>query len=168
MGDSKLRVNIAKFAAENSSRSGLLFQEKGKGVTKDNSGAALQSFGRSQAFVNQGGGRLFSELFKKDSDRKVSSSGTKPIPGSSGVVQVDPVFNSKVLVVSDRTSTFKDFYGVSVVGRTVDLETLVDFDKLLRIAKVPYVRIQYLGGLSILISFVDEASANRFLESREV
>ncbi|KAF5774247.1 hypothetical protein HanXRQr2_Chr13g0598071 [Helianthus annuus] len=168
MGDSKLRVNVAKFSVENSGRSGLMFQEKGKGIAKDNYGVAQQSFGRSQAFANQGGGHLFSELFKKDSDPKASFSGTKPFPGASGVVQEDHVCNSKVLVVPDRTSVFKDCYGVSVVGRTVDLETLVDFDKLLQIAKVPVVRIQYLGGLSILISFVDEASANRFLKSRDV
>ncbi|KAF5792348.1 hypothetical protein HanRHA438_Chr09g0417011 [Helianthus annuus] len=59
-------------------------------------------------------------------------------------------------------------FGLSLVGRTVDLETLVDFDKLLSIAKILVANIQYLGGLSILISFHDEASANKFLESKVV
>ncbi|KAJ0789777.1 hypothetical protein HanPI659440_Chr05g0207461 [Helianthus annuus] len=70
--------------------------------------------------------------------------------------------------IPDRTAAFKELFGIFVVGRTVNLETLVDFDKLLRIAKVPYSRIQYLGGLSLLISFVDKASANSFLENRDV
>ncbi|KAJ0795998.1 hypothetical protein HanPI659440_Chr04g0156971 [Helianthus annuus] len=48
----------------------------------------------------------------------------------------------------------------------VDLETLVDFDKLLRIAKVEIAKFQYLGGLSTVISFYDSAVANKFLEAR--
>ncbi|KAF5790238.1 hypothetical protein HanXRQr2_Chr09g0380801 [Helianthus annuus] len=77
-------------------------------------------------------------------------------------------FASKVLVVPDRTLAFKELFGLAVVGRAVDLETSVDFDKLLRIAKVPFSRIQYLGGLSILVSFGNAASANKFLASRDV
>ncbi|KAF5773317.1 hypothetical protein HanRHA438_Chr13g0597921 [Helianthus annuus] len=75
---------------------------------------------------------------------------------------------SKVLILPDRTSAFVEHIGSSVVGRTVDIETLVDFDKLLRIAKIDCSRIQYVGGLSLLISFRDKDSANRFLDSREV
>ncbi|KAJ0612142.1 hypothetical protein HanHA300_Chr01g0023791 [Helianthus annuus] len=159
MGDSKLRVNVAKFAVENSGRSDLLPQDKGKGIAKELPGVANLISGRSHAFVNQGSGRLFSDLFKKEPARNGSS---------SGVLQEDYVCSSKVIVVPDRTSAFKNCYGVSVVGRTVDLETLVDFDKLLRIAKIKVAKIQYLGGLSILITFLDEDSAKRFLESREV
>ncbi|MFS7968921.1 hypothetical protein Hanom_Chr09g00803131 [Helianthus anomalus] len=76
--------------------------------------------------------------------------------------------SSNVLIVPDRTLAFNEFFGVAVVGRTVDLETLVDLDKLLRYAKVPYSRIQYLGGLSILISFGDDPSSNKFLSARDV
>ncbi|KAF5784274.1 hypothetical protein HanXRQr2_Chr11g0517601 [Helianthus annuus] len=72
------------------------------------------------------------------------------------------------VVVPDRTSAFKGFSGSAVIGRTVDLETLVDFDKLLRIAKVDFLRIQYVGGLTILLSFLDEAAAGRFLEARHI
>ncbi|KAJ0871292.1 putative RNA recognition motif domain, nucleotide-binding alpha-beta plait domain superfamily [Helianthus annuus] len=159
MGDSKLRVNVAKFTVENSGRSDLLPQDKGKGIAKEPPGVANQTSGRSHAFVNQGGGRLFSDLFKKEPARNGSS---------ADALQEDYACSSKVVVVPDRTSAFKNCYGVSVVGRTVDLETLVDFDKLLRIAKIKVAKIQYLGGLSILITFLDEDSAKRFLESREV
>ncbi|KAJ0611787.1 hypothetical protein HanHA300_Chr01g0019671 [Helianthus annuus] len=74
----------------------------------------------------------------------------------------------KVIVVPDRLSTFKDLYGLALVGRTVDLETLVDFNKLMKVAKVEYSRLQYIRGLSILISFSDEVSASGFLESRDL
>ncbi|KAM0028546.1 hypothetical protein Hdeb2414_s0018g00515171 [Helianthus debilis subsp. tardiflorus] len=160
MGNSKFKVNIAKFAAENSAKYGVSFNEKGKGIDKDHNGVAQQVSGMSQAFVNQGGGRLYGDLFKKEVDTKASSSRAF---GDSGSVP-----GNKVVVVPDRTAAFKEFFGISVVGRTVNLETLVDFDKLLRIANVPYSRIQYLGGLFLLISFVDVASANSFLENRDV
>ncbi|KAF5797839.1 hypothetical protein HanRHA438_Chr07g0296081 [Helianthus annuus] len=61
---------------------------------------------------------------------------------------------------------FNDVIGVAVVGRAVDLETLVDMDRLLKIAKISYVRIQFLGGLSVLISFSEEESASKFIDSR--
>ncbi|KAF5762238.1 hypothetical protein HanXRQr2_Chr16g0774401 [Helianthus annuus] len=59
-------------------------------------------------------------------------------------------------------------HGLAVIGRTANLETLVDFDKLMRIAKFDYVRIQYLGGLTLLISFLDKAAACDFLEAKTV
>ncbi|KAJ0611547.1 hypothetical protein HanHA300_Chr01g0017001 [Helianthus annuus] len=62
----------------------------------------------------------------------------------------------------------QDLKGVAVVGRTVDLETLVDLDRLLRIAKVTYGKIQFLGGLSVLISFREEPASRLFLESKEL
>ncbi|MFS8011010.1 hypothetical protein Hanom_Chr14g01303801 [Helianthus anomalus] len=71
--------------------------------------------------------------------------------------------NDKAIIIPDRTVAFKELFDVVVVGRTVDLETLVDFDRVLRIAKTPFSRIQYLGGLSILISFSDKVLAKKVL-----
>ncbi|KAJ0717022.1 hypothetical protein HanPI659440_Chr13g0519001 [Helianthus annuus] len=104
--------------------------------------------------------RSYSDLFKKTAEMKSFCSRSL---GVSGVES-----GNKVVVVPDRTAGFKELYGISVVARTVDLETLVDFDKLLRIAKVPYSRIQYLGGLFLLVSFIDEASATSFLDNKVV
>ncbi|KAJ0599296.1 hypothetical protein HanRHA438_Chr03g0105741 [Helianthus annuus] len=81
--------------------------------------------------------------------------------GSSGITE-------KYLVVPDRTVAFKDVHGVALVGKMVDLEPLLDFDRLLKIAGTEYVRLQYLGGLSILISFKDEESAKRFLDAKAI
>ncbi|KAL9992600.1 hypothetical protein Hdeb2414_s0006g00188401 [Helianthus debilis subsp. tardiflorus] len=57
---------------------------------------------------------------------------------------------------------------MAVVGRTVNLETLVDFKKLLKIAKTDFTNLFYLGGLSIMISFSDESPATAFLESKNL
>ncbi|KAM0017372.1 hypothetical protein Hdeb2414_s0027g00687371 [Helianthus debilis subsp. tardiflorus] len=74
----------------------------------------------------------------------------------------------KSIVAPDRTEAFSDLYDFAVIGRTVNLETMVDFDKLMRIAKVEFSRIQYLGGLTFLISFPDKTAARRFLEAKNL
>ncbi|KAJ0800260.1 hypothetical protein HanPI659440_Chr03g0100971 [Helianthus annuus] len=89
-----------------------------------------------------------------------SGSGSYSGPGSQVV--------EKSVVVPDRLVAFEDLRGLAVVGRTVDLETLVDFDKLLRIARISFDKIQYLGGLSLFISFWNKEEAVSFLNSRKV
>ncbi|KAM0008290.1 hypothetical protein Hdeb2414_s0116g00801421 [Helianthus debilis subsp. tardiflorus] len=79
-----------------------------------------------------------------------------------------PLSEEKVVVVPDRVGAFKELHGVAVVGRTANLETLVDIDRLFNIAKIVVANVQYLGGLSLLVSFHDEESANRFLELKNV
>ncbi|KAF5809500.1 hypothetical protein HanXRQr2_Chr04g0157861 [Helianthus annuus] len=74
----------------------------------------------------------------------------------------------KSIIVPDRTEAFAELFDLAVIGRTVNLETLVDFDKLMRIAKVEFSRIQYLGGLTILISFPGIEEARRFLEAKKL
>ncbi|KAM0015977.1 putative RNA recognition motif domain, nucleotide-binding alpha-beta plait domain superfamily [Helianthus debilis subsp. tardiflorus] len=119
MGANKLKINIARFAVENS----------GFDVQKD----VRANKGVSEAEVG----------------------------GSHGVLE-------KTLVVPDRSVAFYDLHGLALVGRTVDLETLVDIDRLLGIARTEFSRIHYLGGLSILISFKDSESAREFLSARTV
>ncbi|KAJ0450008.1 hypothetical protein HanHA300_Chr15g0551671 [Helianthus annuus] len=72
------------------------------------------------------------------------------------------------VVVPDRTFAFKNLVGSAVIGKTVDLETLVDLDKLLRIARVGFSSIQFLGGLFILISFPDAPAASSFVDDRKI
>ncbi|MFS7949035.1 hypothetical protein Hanom_Chr06g00566801 [Helianthus anomalus] len=118
MGEFKLRVNIARFAAENS-------------------GLRVQAESSTQA-------------------PKVNA------PGEGEKEHV------KSIIVPDRTEAVKRLIVTAVAGRVVDLETLVDFDRLLRIAKISYAKIQFLGGLSLLISFPDEVSSNLFRESKVI
>ncbi|KAM0000278.1 putative RNA recognition motif domain, nucleotide-binding alpha-beta plait domain superfamily [Helianthus debilis subsp. tardiflorus] len=79
-----------------------------------------------------------------------------------------PRAEEKVVVVPDRVGAFRDLHGLTVVGRTVNLETLVDIDRLFSIAKIIVANIQYIGSLSLLISFHDEESVNRFLELKNI
>ncbi|KAL9997456.1 hypothetical protein Hdeb2414_s0623g00925841 [Helianthus debilis subsp. tardiflorus] len=72
------------------------------------------------------------------------------------------------VVVPDRTSAFMGSVGLAVIGRTVNLETLADFDKLLRIARVDFFKASVFGGLSLLISFSDVGAASRFVEARHI
>ncbi|KAJ0726255.1 putative RNA recognition motif domain, nucleotide-binding alpha-beta plait domain superfamily [Helianthus annuus] len=150
MGNFKLKINIARFAAENSGFSG------GAGSkTKEADGpkVELPGFDRSKLFAFRDD-RTYSGVLGKD---KVAGSRQ----GASG-------FPEKELVVPDRTVAFSELFGKAVVGRTVDLETLVDLDRLLGIVKTKFEKIQYLGGLSILVSFDDEVAAKGFLEASQV
>ncbi|KAM0037175.1 hypothetical protein Hdeb2414_s0014g00435131 [Helianthus debilis subsp. tardiflorus] len=74
--------------------------------------------------------------------------------------------SEKEVEVKEEVNAFQDLYPKAVVGRTKDLDTLVSFDRLLRIGKVQFVKIQYLGGLSILVSFACSEEAESFLKNK--
>ncbi|KAJ0686887.1 putative RNA recognition motif domain, nucleotide-binding alpha-beta plait domain superfamily [Helianthus annuus] len=154
MGSFKLQVNLARFAAENSGVSSAPVGGTGLPLRSD-SGAWGQ--GKVDSLRD---GRSYSDVLGKNKGKGSSTSVRDG--GFDGV----PVVRS--VVVPDMISAFKDLSGLAVIGRTVNLETLVDFDKLLRIAKVVFTRIQYLGGLFIMISFPDEPEMKRFLDGRSV
>ncbi|KAJ0753161.1 hypothetical protein HanPI659440_Chr09g0332631 [Helianthus annuus] len=155
MGDHYLKINIARFAVENA---GFADQP----VVKDQGpSAAGNAEGRSGFNSNFRDFRSYSEVLGRGSS-KVGSGGKV---GTEGQADGEA---SKSIVAPDRTDAFSNLHGLAVIGMTANLETLVDFDKLMRIAKIDYVRIQYLGGLTILISFLDKAAANDFLEAKNV
>ncbi|KAF5795822.1 putative RNA-directed DNA polymerase [Helianthus annuus] len=154
MGSFKLQVNLARFAAENSGASASPAVGTGLPIR---SGSGAWGQGNVDSLRD---GRSYSDVLGKNKG-KVSSSSVRD-GGIDGV----PVVRS--VVVPDRISAFKELTGLAVIGRTVNLETLVDFDKLLRIAKVIFTRIQYLGGLFVMVSFPDEPEMKRFLDSRNV
>ncbi|KAM0009458.1 putative RNA recognition motif domain, nucleotide-binding alpha-beta plait domain superfamily [Helianthus debilis subsp. tardiflorus] len=154
MGENKLKVNIARYAVENS---GLADMPE---VKAKNSKAADQSYGGKPFQLRDT--RSYSDVVEN------SSGGGGAFRGHIGKLVEKEREPSKYVVVPDKSGAFKSLFGLSLVGRVVDLETLVDFDRLLSIAKVVVANVQYLGGLSILISFHDEASANKFLESKVV
>ncbi|KAJ0674308.1 hypothetical protein HanPSC8_Chr12g0512761 [Helianthus annuus] len=154
MGDWRLKINIARFAAENKD---VHLNKEVKGQDANVAGSGFN------------GGS--SNLRDARSYREVVG-----LPKASGVqkhVKVNTVESGSrssgtPIVVPDRTAAFNNLVGVAVVGRTVDLETLVDFDRLLLIAKISVANVQYLGGLSLLITFHDKESANQFLEGKEI
>ncbi|KAJ0639185.1 putative RNA-binding domain superfamily [Helianthus annuus] len=153
MGSYNLLVNVAKYAVENS---GFPAQQLVRNVQSNSSGrleAKIDNF-RDQ--------RSYSDVLGKSKASGISAKDQGGLGGSGVVSYV------KSVIVPDRTSAFKDLVGSAVIGRMVDLETLVDFDKLLSIAKVEVAKFQYLGGLSTIISFQDSVAANKFLEARNI
>ncbi|KAF5765496.1 putative RNA recognition motif domain, nucleotide-binding alpha-beta plait domain superfamily [Helianthus annuus] len=154
LGENKLRINVARFAVENSGEAGQ---------------PEIQNR-YNKATGNTVGGKPF-VLRDARSYREVvgnSSGGIGAAWGQETKLSEAYQEPGKYVVVPDRTCAFNSLNGVALVGRTLDLETLVDFDKLLNIAKITVASIQYLGGLSLLISFHDKEAANKFLDLKVV
>ncbi|KAJ0639873.1 putative RNA recognition motif domain, nucleotide-binding alpha-beta plait domain superfamily [Helianthus annuus] len=149
MGTFKLKFNVARFALENT------------GIPAEKVGRDNQT-GASSQFVN---GANFKVRDVRSYREVVGSYGSGSGPGRQeemqGVIE-------KTVVVPDRTGAFSYLFGLALVGKAKNLETLVDLDKLLRIAKVVVANIQFLGGLSMLISFHDDDSRKQFLDKKEV
>ncbi|KAM0019276.1 hypothetical protein Hdeb2414_s0026g00683611 [Helianthus debilis subsp. tardiflorus] len=155
MGGCKLKVNIARFALENEGGS----VQTDSGFPKSNS-----NVGRTGVKLRTSNFRDFRSYSDVLGKGKVGEAGRE-----AGNFQVPFCQeNLKSVVAPDRTAALCDLRGLAVVGRTVDLETLVDLDRLLSIAKVSCSNIQYLGGLSVMISFGEEASSKQFLEARHI
>ncbi|KAJ0715098.1 putative RNA recognition motif domain, nucleotide-binding alpha-beta plait domain superfamily [Helianthus annuus] len=156
LGGCKLVVNIARFAKENGGGGVLGGPPKVPELSKHHSFPQ----GASRSF-NCRDARSYSEVLGK-------GKGVEYGLGGGNSSSVNPSVGQKSIVIPDRSTAFKEQWRRAVVARTVDLETLVDLDQLLRIAKTEVDMIQYLGGLSVLISFRDEESASAFLESKEL
>ncbi|KAJ0674368.1 putative RNA recognition motif domain, nucleotide-binding alpha-beta plait domain superfamily [Helianthus annuus] len=127
MGECRLKVNIARFAAENAGMFGSAPEKTVVRVCMRN-----------------------------------------PVKGGSGDKWGEKLSVVQSVIIPDRSPAFSELSGLALVGTTVNLETLVDFDRLLSIAKVVVANVQFLGGMTLLISFHDKASAARFLESKSL
>ncbi|KAL9992819.1 putative RNA recognition motif domain, nucleotide-binding alpha-beta plait domain superfamily [Helianthus debilis subsp. tardiflorus] len=154
MGDFKLKINVARFAAENSG--GYADQSAKKYETRSTGNKAFTGGN----FNNHRDVRSYKEVVGLS-----NSFGSGPKHAGT---EEDIRGSEKSIVVPDKTGAFNDLIGTALVGRTVNLETLVDFDKLLRIAKISVANLQYLGGLSLLISFPDAELARMFMDARKV
>ncbi|KAJ0589790.1 putative RNA-directed DNA polymerase [Helianthus annuus] len=154
MGNFKLKINVARFAAENLGGHVNLPEMKKKDL-----GAGQQAPGGT---FNLRDSRSYREAVGASNYAAGSSF------DQGGCREEVTKLKEKSIVIPDRTGAFNDLVGMALVGRTVDLETLVDFDKLLRIAKFSAANLQYLGGLSLLISFHDADSAKLFMDAKDV
>ncbi|KAJ0534014.1 putative RNA recognition motif domain, nucleotide-binding alpha-beta plait domain superfamily [Helianthus annuus] len=154
MGGFKLKVNIARFALENS------------GVGREHERSRVSG---GQGGINKQQGDI---KFAANRDGRSYSNVVKPVSagvGSSGSEKSDCNGKvEKVVEVSDKVVAFDDLHRRAVVGRTVDLDTLIYFDRLLSIGKVRYVKIHYLGGLSLFISFGCSEEAETFLRNKDL
>ncbi|KAM0062721.1 putative RNA-binding domain superfamily [Helianthus debilis subsp. tardiflorus] len=154
MGGFKLIVNIARFAVENS----RVVRDQVKPKASGGQGGGSYQQG-DVCFAANRDGRSFRDVVKP------KPSGAGP---SGGVLNGVPGSSEKSVVVSDRVRAFGELHGKAVVGRTVDLDTLVFFDRLLRIGNVSYVRLQYMGGLSLMVSFGSSEEAEAFLSKKDL
>ncbi|KAJ0607904.1 hypothetical protein HanPSC8_Chr03g0105471 [Helianthus annuus] len=87
---------------------------------------------------------------------------------SASEIRMEDSSSERVVVVPEVVSGCVELHLRAVVGRTVDLDTLVYFDRLLRIGKVKFVKIQYLGGLLMLVSFESMEEAESFLQNNKL
>ncbi|KAM0007643.1 hypothetical protein Hdeb2414_s0136g00808651 [Helianthus debilis subsp. tardiflorus] len=75
----------------------------------------------------------------------------------------------KTAVVDNQISAFRGLHGKAVVARMIDLEALKSIYVIMNDICPGVGKVQYLGGLSVLLSFEDNAMAIKFIEdAREV
>ncbi|KAJ0532536.1 putative RNA recognition motif domain, nucleotide-binding alpha-beta plait domain superfamily [Helianthus annuus] len=152
MGGYKLMANLAKFAVENEGLySEVLAEGKGKSKVFD-SQPQVHNF-TNQAFVNNRGGKLFKDLFS------VSNVG---VGDSSNPKKNDEGIGSFISIPED-TLAFKDLLGKALVGRCRDITTLRSLNALLAECDIQGVSLSYIGGLSMLIKFLNESVCSEFL-----
>ncbi|KAJ0716265.1 hypothetical protein HanPI659440_Chr13g0510741 [Helianthus annuus] len=151
MGGNKLLANLARFAKENEDVE-FINQEVGNGNVNvpvndlHNQGHKICN----QAYVSQGGGRKFSDLFSKPNEDAGSDQHKANNPG-------------KVIVVPDDTMAFKDKMGKVLIGRCKDLVTLRNLNGLIAEVRIPGISLSYLGGLSMALKFVNDTACGEFL-----
>ncbi|KAJ0508473.1 hypothetical protein HanIR_Chr11g0517611 [Helianthus annuus] len=163
MGGYKLQVNLARFAKENQGQLGNHKSVggvvgKGKNVQfssqfpigQQNDIPHQNTFGGNNAVSGVGKGKSFSDLFKEDVRQACKA--------SSHASDVGPVIE-----IADETVRFGELIGSALVGRCKDLTILRKLDSFLADAGVTGVSLSYLGGLSMLLKFVDEEPCAKFL-----
>ncbi|KAJ0682713.1 putative RNA recognition motif domain, nucleotide-binding alpha-beta plait domain superfamily [Helianthus annuus] len=152
LGGCNLRVNIAKFDAENmdwwdadvhNKKDEKEVKDFGMKSHKGESSKNVMRF--NEGWLNEG--VSFRDMLKQEGS-------------SSGEETTD-----KVAEVHEETSAFFDLQGRAVVGRVKDITTLVKMNLLLKEAGVSVFKIYYLGALNLLILFEDEIDAADFLLS---
>ncbi|KAJ0534295.1 putative RNA recognition motif domain, nucleotide-binding alpha-beta plait domain superfamily [Helianthus annuus] len=136
MGSFKLSVNVARFATENKSF------PCPPGVSNVQNDSRNQFWGPSG--LDKGNLRFSSRGVRSYSEVVGNPFGAGGSNSGSGISVKKN--DDRMIVIPDRTAAFSELVNLAVVGRAVDLETLVDLDKLLRIAKTPFSNLHYWGG----------------------
>ncbi|KAM0042813.1 hypothetical protein Hdeb2414_s0010g00334171 [Helianthus debilis subsp. tardiflorus] len=145
----KLKVNLSKFASENSGLHGGGYdkqKEKMKEQVKPHQEPPLQNL----AFVNNGERKSFRDLFNNP---RGGQEGTKCQEESVG----------RSFTIPDDMLAFKEILGKALVGRCKDVTTLRALNSLLAEVEVQGVSLSYLGGLFVVMKFVNEVECNNFL-----
>ncbi|KAJ0856583.1 putative RNA recognition motif domain, nucleotide-binding alpha-beta plait domain superfamily [Helianthus annuus] len=150
MGNAKLKVNLARFAVENANVLDTMKPRK-NAVAEESTGELREHLKpRNQGFIKDGGGKLFSELFSNGNREKMS--------GQSNMSK-----EGLVVEVYDNISAFKDLAGMAAVGRCKSLSILNNLFSLMSKDGTRDFSISYLGGLSVLVKFLNEEACNSFV-----
>ncbi|KAF5808737.1 putative RNA recognition motif domain, nucleotide-binding alpha-beta plait domain superfamily [Helianthus annuus] len=150
LGGNKLLVNIARFAKEN----GVGFQSRVGG--KSGANGRVSSNNKQPKGKPSHPLKVHKEVVNGRSFVDILLNKSCPV-NEEDVVEVDPSFSSLV-----------EKFGRALVGRTRDFSALRKINVLLKEAGFRDIEIQYLGGLSVLLSFVGEMEAKVFAEGGEV
>ncbi|KAJ0594275.1 putative RNA recognition motif domain, nucleotide-binding alpha-beta plait domain superfamily [Helianthus annuus] len=154
MGKCILRVNIAKFAAENA---GVL-EESEQHKKKDHRPSVKQSqshvAGNSKFWHN--GGISFADMLSKKGQ------------GSGGLSVCKEENTERTIKISEEVKAFHFLYGRALIGRTIDLSILTKMDRNLSEVGFGGMEIHYVGGLSLMLKFENEKEASDFLLNQEV
>ncbi|KAF5776349.1 hypothetical protein HanRHA438_Chr12g0534841 [Helianthus annuus] len=156
MASSKLRVNLARFASENVSLFDYSKDQKDFIPEEQHGGKQVNRQTKSQAFIKDGGGRSFRDLFVKDNGAKVE--------GSSNQVHDDGV----AVEAFENIFAFKELVGVAAVGRCKNLSILNNLFSLLTKAGERDYSISYLGSLFVLVKFRSEEHCNSFVSNHDL
>ncbi|KAF5798863.1 hypothetical protein HanXRQr2_Chr07g0297901 [Helianthus annuus] len=150
MGNSKLIVNIARFAVENAGLFDNSFAQKKDIPAAPPVENRAKEQVRNQAFIKDGGGRLFSDLFRNGGQEKRGSSSKLHQEGS-------------VVEVHDSILAFQEIVGLAAVGKCKNLKILNNLSSLVSKAGGGEFSLSYLGGLSVLFKFASEENCNKFV-----
>ncbi|KAM0007909.1 putative RNA recognition motif domain, nucleotide-binding alpha-beta plait domain superfamily [Helianthus debilis subsp. tardiflorus] len=145
MGGFKLKVNLAKFASENSGLHGGGYENQ-KDNKKEQVKLQHDSSFQNQVVFNNGGRKLFRDLFNNPRGNQEGPKGQEETVG-------------KFITIPDETLAFKDILGKALVGRCKDISTLRTLKSLMTEVSVQGVSLSYLGGLSVVIKFGNEDNA---------
>ncbi|KAJ0681343.1 putative RNA recognition motif domain, nucleotide-binding alpha-beta plait domain superfamily [Helianthus annuus] len=151
MGGNKLHVNIVRLALENA--------EHRESEAKDKNAPRQNGLDQRPPSVMSGRGQVWRGEF---SYREILARGSGGVDrGGSSELQ------GSVIKVSSETSAFKDLQGRALVGRTTNLDSLININKHLNALQVPFTALHYLDGFSVLVCFGGLEEASFFLESQE-
>ncbi|KAF5804586.1 putative RNA-binding domain superfamily [Helianthus annuus] len=150
MGNSKLKVNVARFASENESLFGNSNAEKVHRSEELPGGVPKHYNINSQAVANRGRGLLFSELFSKENFPTAGEASKKATDGM-------------VVEVPEKTLAFPDLSGKAAVGRCLDLVTLNNLNNLLSKDGIKEFSLSYMGGLFMTVKFYKEEDCNELV-----
>ncbi|KAI3820054.1 hypothetical protein L1987_13910 [Smallanthus sonchifolius] len=157
IGGNRLFVNVAKFAAENER-----FMDKSRADTRRRANDNPDWNTKATFALNlpSGGGSGWGKTFKDALTNQGAHGGNSEMESRKE--------DSNSIFIPEEAAVGNECYNRSLVGRSNDLKTLND----LNLGKVwgaeMAVNIQYIGGLSVLISYKDESSAKDYLKKEEV